>query len=45
MERCKKQIPNYHELNQVGADTFGHMAKGMLAKVSSNIQKEQENHH
>lgn len=33
MERCKNQIPDYHDLNQVGSDIFGQIGRGALAKI------------
>ena len=33
LERCKGQIENYHELNQIGADVFGQLAKTALTKA------------
>ena len=34
--RCQKQIPDYHELNQVGAEMFGKLAAGALEKILHN---------
>ncbi|XP_057377264.1 glutathione S-transferase 1-like [Daphnia carinata] len=33
MERCKNQIPDYHDLNQVGAEIFGQIGQSALAKI------------
>jgi len=31
--RCKKEIDDYHNLNHIGAEGFGKLAKGALAKI------------
>ncbi|EFX81632.1 hypothetical protein DAPPUDRAFT_230826 [Daphnia pulex] len=33
IERCKSQIADYHDLNQVGANIFGQMGQSALAKI------------
>ena len=36
IDRCKNQITDYHELNQVGVDIFGQMGQAALAKIVEN---------
>jgi len=33
LQRCKSQVPDHHELNQSGADSFGQLGQAALAKL------------
>lgn len=34
MERCKAEIPDYHALNEDGAETFGKIAQSKLEQIT-----------
>ena len=39
MERCEKEIPDYHKLNKSGAELFGKIGKDALVQCSMGEEK------